>query len=255
MSIDKGFYVFGAIYTAFLIIEVFYARFSGKKLYYWKDFLLNILLGLLGVANRFLTKSLWLALWMFLYKFAPFTIPQTLGSWVLLFLCNEFIYYWFHRLSHERRWLWAIHVNHHSSEYINFSTAARIPYFNFILHNIFWIPLVLIGFHPLMIFAVETISFLFAFLQHTEMIRSYGFLDAVLNFPSHHRVHHASNKEYIDKNYGNVLIIYDRLFGTFREEDPQIHIRYGITKNINSFNPVKVIFHEWVDIFKGKARQ
>ena len=167
-----------------------------------------------------------------------------------MFFLNEFVYYWFHRLSHENRFLWAVHVNHHSSEKLNFTTAARVPFFNLILHNLFWIPLLFAGFNPMMIFAVENIGFLFSFIQHTQIIKKIPYLDFVLNTPSHHRVHHSSNIEYLNKNYGNVLIIFDRIFGTFKKEQDDIEIKYGISKNIHSYNPLKVIFHEWAGIFK-----
>ena len=162
------------------------------------------------------------------------------------------MYYWFHRFSHENKFLWAVHVNHHSSEKLNFTTAARVPFFNLILHNLFWIPLLFAGFNPLMIFAVENINFLFAFIQHTQIIKKIPYLDFIFNTPSHHRVHHSANKEYLNKNYGSTLIIFDRIFGTFKEEKDDIIIKYGISKNINTYNPLKVIFHEWINIFKQK---
>jgi len=249
MSINHSFYIFLVIFLLAISLEAIYGYYSDRKLYNVKDSLVNVFLGASGILNRALTKGLWLALWIYLYQFAVIKIPENAWTWVLLFFCNEFVYYWFHRLSHENRLLWAIHVNHHSSEYLNFTTAARIPFFNLILHNLFWIPLLLVGFDPVMIFAVENIGFLFAFVQHTQVIRNIPYLDFILNTPSHHRVHHSTNHEYINKNYGNVLIIFDRIFGTFKEEQDDIVIRYGISKNINTFNPVKVIFHEWIDIY------
>jgi len=250
MSINQSLYIFAIIFVLAISLEAVYGYYSGRKLYSIKDSLVNVFLGASGVLNRALTKGLWLALWIYLYQFSILKIPENAWTWIFLFFCNEFIYYWFHRLSHENRLLWAIHVNHHSSEYLNFTTAARIPFFNLILHNLFWIPLLIVGFDPVMIFAVENIGFLFAFVQHTQVIRNIPYLDYILNTPSHHRVHHSANQEYINKNYGNVLIIFDRIFGTFKEEQEDIVIKYGISKNINSYNPVKVIFHEWIDIFR-----
>lgn len=250
-SVSNSFYIFLGVFIISISIEMIYTIRKKLNLYNLKDSLINLMFGFLGVINRALTKGLWFALWSYLYQFAPIQLPETLTTYVLLFIMNELVYYWFHRLSHEQRLLWAVHVNHHSSEYLNFTTAARIPFFNLILHNLFWIPLLFLGFNPMMIFAVETIGFLFAFIQHSQMIKNFGFLDLVLNSPAHHRIHHASNAEYLNKNYGNVLIIFDRIFGTFQNEIKDVNIKYGLTKNVKSYNPFKLIFHEWLDIFKS----
>ena len=252
MGINISFIVFLCIYIAAIIIEALYSYRSQKKLYSFKDSFVNIFLGIVGVLNRLLTKGAWLALWIYLYQFSFFKISESIWSWLLLFCLNEFVYYWFHRFSHENKYLWAIHVNHHSSEKLNFTTAARLPFFNLILHNIFWIPLLFIGFNPMMIFTVENLGFLFTFIQHTQLIKKIPYVDYIFNTPSHHRVHHASNLEYVNKNYGNIFIIFDRIFGTFTEEDDNVMIRYGISKNIKTYNPLKVIFHEWIDIIKQK---
>jgi len=251
IHINKSFYIFLSIFVLAIIIEVLYDIKKKTNFYSFKDTLINIFFGFSGVTMRTLTMGIWLIFWSYLYQYAPIKLPENIYVYVLLFFMNEFVYYWFHRLSHEKRILWAIHVNHHSSEYLNFTTAARIPFFNLLLHNIFWIPLLFLGFSPIMIFSVETIGFLFAFIQHTQIIKNFGIFDYVLNSPSHHRVHHSSNNEYLNKNYGNVIIIFDRIFGTFQSEKPDIKIRYGLINNIKTFNPIKVIFHEWVSIFRS----
>lgn len=253
MNVTVTFYIFLGVYLTAITLEVIHSLRSKKGLYDVKDTLVNVSLGVLAVATRAVTMSGWLALWVYLYQFSWVKIPQTIWSWVLLFLLNEFVYYWFHRLSHTTKFMWAVHVNHHSSEKLNFTTAARVPFFNLILHNLFWIPLLFIGFHPLMIFTVENVSFLFAFFQHTQTIKKIPFVEFFLNTPSHHRVHHSSNEEYLNKNYGNTLIIFDRLFGTFKEEKVGVPIKYGITNNIKSYNLFKVIFHEWLNLFKNNA--
>ena len=253
MTIALSFYIFLAVYLTAITIEALYSYYTKKKLYDVKDSLVNIFLGVSGVLMRVLTKGVWLALWIYLYQFAPFKVKESFWSWLLLFLLNEFVYYWFHRFSHENKYLWAVHVNHHSSEKLNFTTAARLPFFNLILHNFFWIPLLFLGFSPMMIFTVENINFLFAFVQHTQVIKKLPYLDFVFNTPSHHRVHHSSNEEYLNKNYGSTLIIFDRMFGTFKNEKDDIVIKYGIPKNIKTYNPLKVIFHEWLNIFKQKT--
>jgi sterol desaturase/sphingolipid hydroxylase (fatty acid hydroxylase superfamily) len=254
MPVNTALYIFLGIYLAAITAESVYSHFAKRELYSFRDSIVNFFLGASAIAIRALTKGVSLALWFYLYRFSFFKIPANIWSWTVLFLLNELVYYWFHRLSHENKILWAVHVNHHSSEKLNFSTAARVPFFNFILHNIFWIPLLFAGFDPAMIFAVESIGFLFAFFQHTQVIKKIPFVGFILNTPSHHRVHHASNIEYQNKNYGNVLIIFDRIFGTFKKETPDVKIKYGINENIKSYNPVKVIFHEWSDLFTKRKR-
>lgn len=253
MNLYSVVYIFLVIYFAAISIESLYSYYHMKGFYDFRDTLVNLSLGALAILLRVLTKGLWLTLWVFLYQFAPVKIAQSASSWILLFVLNEFVYYWFHRLSHENRLLWAIHVNHHSSEKMNFSNAARVPFLNILLHNIFWIPLLFVGFSPIMIFTIETIGFLFAFIQHTQVIRTLPVFDLVFNTPSHHRVHHASNPEYENKNYGNVLIIFDRLFGTFKDEERGIPAKFGLKSNIQTYNIAKVIFHEWWGILKNRA--
>ena len=254
MNLTIAAYISLGIYLGAITTEAIFSYYKDKGFYDVRDTLVNLTLGGIAILLRILTKGLWLSLWVFLYQFAPLRITESVWSWIFLFFFNEFIYYWFHRLSHENRLLWAIHVNHHSSEKMNLSNAARVPFLNIVLHNIFWIPLLFVGFSPIMIFTVETVGFLFAIIQHTQMIRRLPYFDLIFNSPSHHRVHHASNPEYINKNYGGVLIIFDRIFGTFRDEDPRIHTKFGLSKNIHTYNLVKVIFHEWLGIIKYRRR-
>lgn len=253
-NVHFSFYIFLVIYISAVTIEIFYNLRNKLNLYNIKDCLINIFFGLSTVISRTLTKGVWIAIWTFLYQYSAIKLPETVTTYFILFFMNEFVYYWFHRLSHEKRLLWAIHVNHHSSEFFNFTTAARTPILNLILHNVFWIPLLFLGFSPTMIFSVETIGFLFSFIQHTQIIKNFWIFDTILNSPSHHRVHHSSNPEYINKNYGNVLILFDRLFGTFQEELKEVQIKYGLPKNIKSYNPLIIIFHEWIEIFKEKNK-
>jgi len=240
---------FLVIIILFIISEAVYSVRKNKKLYDRQDTWVNICLGLLGVITRIGLKGVNLMLWFWVYKFAAIQIETNVYSLFILFLINEFIYYWFHRWSHTIPFLWATHVNHHSSMKMNFSVAARTPFLNAVYHVLFWLPLPLLGFHPIDILAVETISFFFAFIQHTTVIPKLGFLEWFLNTPSHHRVHHASNPEYLDKNFGNVLIIYDRLFTTFKNED--VEPVYGLIKNPTNRGLVNMIFHGWKDFFQS----
>jgi sterol desaturase/sphingolipid hydroxylase (fatty acid hydroxylase superfamily) len=249
-DMTTSFFIFIGVFVLAIILEITYSLVGHKNLYNFRDTMVNLSLGILAILTRALTIGVWLAIWSYLYQFSIIKIPENVWSWGLLFLLNEFLYYWFHRISHKNKFLWAVHVNHHSSEKLNFTTAARVPFFNLILHNIFWIPLLFLGFNPLMIFTVENISFLFAFFQHTETIKKIPYVEYLFNTPSHHRVHHSTNDKYINKNYGNTLIIFDRIFGTFKEENEVDTIKYGLVKNIKTYNLFKVIFHEWVAIYK-----
>ena len=239
---------FFVLYVIAISAEAWHSHRKNMKLYDIRDTAVSISLGAAGVTVRSLTKGAGLLFWYWLYGFSAYRFPDAGWVWILLFFLNEFVYYWFHRVSHENRFFWAVHVNHHSSEKFNFSTATRTPFFNAIYHNIFWAPLPLLGFDPAMIFSTELVGFLFAFFQHTQLVGKIRYIDYVFNTPSHHRVHHASNPEYLNKNYGNVLIVFDRMFGTFRDEDKDIRPVFGITRNVNSYNLLRVIFHEWMDM-------
>ena len=161
------------------------------------------------------------------------------------------IYYWNHRLNHESRWLWAMHVVHHSSERYNLSTALRQPVAEGLTMSVPYGLLALLGVRPSVIENARALNLIYQFWIHTEAVRSIGRLESVLNTPSHHRVHHGSNSRYLDRNHGSILIVWDRLFGTFeRESEPVV---YGLTTNIDSYNPVTIATHEWRDIARDVA--
>ncbi len=183
-----------------------------------------------------------------LYELTPLRIPAgAWWAWVALFLADDLSYYWFHRVSHESRLFWASHVVHHSSQHYNLSTALRqtwvpMTYFPFWL----WLPL--LGFAPWMVLLAQSWSLIYQFFLHTERVgRLPRPLEAVLNTPSHHRVHHGANEVYLDRNYGGILIVWDRLFGSFEPEGERV--RYGLTTNIETFHPVRVAFHEYVALW------
>lgn len=182
-----------------------------------------------------------------LYMVAPVHLSATNPwTWVALFVLEDLCFYVYHRTHHTVRVLWASHVVHHSSEHYNLSTALRQPWTPF-TGLPFWLPLALFGFAPWMILLQQSISLLYQFFLHTERVgKLWAPIEFIMNTPSHHRVHHGSNQRYLDRNYGGILIIWDRLFGTFEAEGERA--TYGLTKNINSFNPVTVAFHEWVAI-------
>lgn len=198
-------------------------------------------------------KLVVVAIYSGIYELTPLRIPSdTWWAWVLLFFADDFAYYWFHRISHEVRVFWASHVVHHSSQHYNLSTALRqtwVPMTSFP----FWIPLAVIGIKPWMIVLEQSISLTYQFFIHTERVRRLPRpIELIFNTPSHHRAHHGSNAVYLDRNYGGILIVWDRLLGTFQAETEAV--RYGLTKNIATHNPARVAFHEYAAIVRDVAR-
>lgn len=242
-------------FVALLLIELAWSRRHPEvKGYATKDTLASLSMGLLNVAINGGTKLLSLAFFLFLYEHRLVDVVAMLGgwSWVLLFLVEDHSYYWFHRIHHEVRLLWACHVNHHSSQHYNLSTALRQPLLTPVTGPMFWAPLPLLGFPPHMILTAQAISLLYQFWLHTEAIDRLGWFEEIFNTPSHHRVHHGKNVAYLDKNHGGILIVWDRLFGTFqREREP---VLYGLTKDIDTFNPLRIGFHEFAAIGRDVAR-
>jgi len=173
-------------------------------------------------------------------------------AWAAVLLLDDFSYYWYHRAHHEIRVLWASHVVHHSSQQYNLSTALRqtwTPYTGLL----FWIWMPLVGFHPLMILTSQSVNLIYQFWIHTERIdRLHPAFEYVFNTPSHHRVHHGSQSQYLDRNYGGILIVFDRWFGTFEPEGERV--RYGLTTNIATYNPLRVAFHEYGAIWRDLRR-
>ncbi|RYF78707.1 MAG: sterol desaturase family protein, partial [Cytophagaceae bacterium] len=220
-----------------------------------KDSASSITMGIGSVIVGFVGKALALAAYTLVYQFRLFTIDMAqVWPWVVLFFAEDFSYYWFHRISHGSRWFWASHVVHHSSQKYNLSTAVRQTWTGTITGSfIFWLWLPLIGFSPLAIMTMQSISLLYQFWIHTELINRFPApIEWLFNTPSHHRVHHGSDLVYLDKNHAGVLIIWDRLFGTFEPE--QHRPTYGLTKNVGSYNPIRIAFHEWGDMANDVRR-
>jgi sterol desaturase/sphingolipid hydroxylase (fatty acid hydroxylase superfamily) len=237
-----------------LLMEAAAGALMQRDIYEMKDAAASICMGLGSLALGLLDKALQFSILTFLHRFAIFHIGFQWWAWLLLFFCDEFSYYWFHRVSHECRLFWASHVVHHSSQRYNLSTALRQTWTGNFMSFIFWLWLPILGFAPVMILTMKAISLLYQFWIHTELVRSLGPLEAVFNTPSHHRVHHGSNPRYIDRNHGGTLIIWDKLFGTFEPEDPADPVRYGLTKNIHTYNPMRIAFQEWAGMFRDAWR-
>lgn len=243
-------------FVALIVIELFVGKFRQSARYEVRDTAASLLMGIGNVAVGLLTGAVTFAATVWVYDHRIWTIPPVWWAFVIIFFAEDFCYYWFHRWGHEVRWLWAAHINHHSSQHYNLSTALRQTWTGFLGGGwLVWLPLAFLGFHPLLIVFQKGISLVYQFWIHTEVIKRMGPLEWVLNTPSHHRVHHATNLKYLDKNYAGILIIWDRMFGTFQEEDPNEPCEYGILKYLGTFNPIKIAFHEWVgiakDVFRG----
>jgi sterol desaturase/sphingolipid hydroxylase (fatty acid hydroxylase superfamily) len=231
-----------------VIIEVILTVKVKLKEYDFKDSSTSILMGLGNVFLGVIAKAMVLSIFLFLYKYRIFTISFAWWSWILLLFVEDLTYYWFHRISHESRIFWASHVVHHSSKKYNLSTALRQTWSGGFYTFVFWLPLVLIGFHPAMVLVQMSISLIYQYWIHTEMIKKMPkWFEAVFNTPSHHRVHHATNPQYLDRNHAGIFIIWDRLFGTFELEVEKPV--YGLVKNIETYNPLKIAFNEWYQMF------
>ena len=233
-----------------LFIEILVDSREKTRAYETKDAITSISMGLGNVILGLISKILVFGVFIYLYdNLRLFTIPFVWWSWLLILFVDDFAYYWFHRISHESRFFWASHVVHHSSQKYNLSTALRQTWSGGFLAFVFWLPLPVLGFHPVMILAQMSISLIYQYWIHTEFIKKMpSWFEAVFNTPSHHRVHHAINPQYLDRNHAGIFIFWDKWFGSFEPEVEKP--TYGLVKNISSFNPLIVAFHEWIDLFK-----
>lgn len=240
------------IMFSFVLIEFLIGRKQNKNLYSGKDFLASLSIGIGNlILNGFMKIGMFMV-FVFFYNLTPLRIPHTWWSYVLCLVVLDFCRYWAHRIAHEQRFWWSTHVVHHSSEHYNLSVSFRLSWTQN-LKIVFFLPVILLGFNPLVFFIVHQIEVLYQFWIHTELIRKLPApIEYIFTTPSHHRVHHSVNEKYIDKNYGSTFIIWDRMFGTFVEESEQAV--YGITKPVNSFNPFYLVFHEWIEVGKDIFR-
>jgi sterol desaturase/sphingolipid hydroxylase (fatty acid hydroxylase superfamily) len=215
------------VFIALIIIEVVINAKKNLNLYKFKDSTANITMGLGSVVIGLLTKTFAFFVFLWIYQFRLFEIPNTWWMWGLLLLADDVTFYWYHRLAHQIRFFWAAHVQHHSSEHMNFSVALRQSWGEPFIKFLFWIWLPFIGFNPVYILIMQAISLVYQFFPHTKLIGKLGPIEWIFNTPSHHRVHHATQVQYLDKNHAGILIIWDRMFGTFMYGDPN-EIQYGL---------------------------
>lgn len=239
-----------------ILIELFIIRFfKGRGDYETRDTMTSLMMGVGNVVSGLLLGFVAFGVLMWTWEFRIYDFGTSWWAIALCFVLDDLRYYWYHRIAHRCRWVWAEHVTHHSSQHYNLSTALRQSWTStFTGMFILRIPLALIGFHPVLLLFVGGLNLVYQFWIHTETIgKMWKPIELIFNTPSHHRVHHATNPRYLDANYAGTLIIWDRLFGSFVPELDEDMPRYGIVRNIGTFNPVKVAIHEWIDMFRDAA--
>ena len=252
LSINEVYAIGAPIVLLIIFFEVIFSSFNNKNLYKKEDTLCTVGLLTGNILMVFILKGATLALHFYLYQFKLFNISEILpiwALWILTFVMIDFVFYFYHRISHRVNFLWAIHMSHHSSEEMNFAVSFRQAWFGPVSKIPFFMTLPLLGFDPTIIAVAGVISTLWGIVGHTQIIGNLGPLEWIFNTPSHHRVHHGANPQYIDKNYGNLFIIWDRIFGTFEPEDEPV--KFGLVRNVNTFNPTKITFMGWIDIFNN----
>jgi len=239
-------------FIALIAAEAAYFRWVLHKDYGWRATLSNVVVALGRLATEGALAAVVLAVYFTAYSLRPFDIPMDNWiSWVALFFAVDFAYYWLHRMSHEIRWMWAQHAVHHSARQLTLSVAYRLGWTSLVAGPwLFLVPVCWIGFDPLSVGLMFAANLIYQFWLHTETVPRLGVLEAVFNTPSHHRVHHGVNPEYLDRNYGGVLIVWDRLFGTFAQESAGTDIEYGLVHQIDTLNPLKIVLSEWVSLFR-----
>lgn len=239
------------LFALLIALEAFYSHWNGSDEYRErKDTWTNIFIGFMSVVWGAIFGLVTGTIYIYFYSIAPFKFPaEAWWTWVILFFVDDFAYYWFHRISHESRFFWNFHVVHHSSEHYNLSVAVRQSWFSGVAHWMFYAPVMLLGFAPWMFALTHGFNLIYQFWIHTRFVNRLGWLEFILNTPSHHRVHHGVNEAYLDKNYAGVLIIWDRMFGSFVEEAEEP--KYGILKAVESFNPLWINTHGWFELAEG----
>lgn len=241
-------------FFVFLGLEYWLAsRKSGKKLFHYESSIANLSVGIgERLLNLFITGSFY-GLYYYIYEhFSLFNIPNHWSVWILLLLATDFVWYWYHRLGHEINLFWGAHIVHHQSEEFNYTVSARITTLQAIVRNVFWCLLPWAGFHPAMVIAILVVHGTYSFFTHTQVIGKLGWIEKILITPSHHGVHHASNEKYINKNYGDIFVFWDKLFGTFQKEEEKPV--YGLTHPLKSSSFLWQHFHYYAELWEACRR-
>jgi sterol desaturase/sphingolipid hydroxylase (fatty acid hydroxylase superfamily) len=245
-----------AIVLGAIALEIGWYLLAQRRSYPWREMFASLGSYGLRIPAKLLRPVIVGPLSLFLWSHRLVTVPlHSVWGLALLFLGEELAYYWMHRASHEIRWMWASHVVHHTPERIHLASAFRLGATELLSGTwLFHLPLYLLGLNPLAVHGMSAVNLFYQFWLHTDLVGRLGPLEWLFNTPSHHRVHHASNAEYLDRNYGGILIVWDRLLGTFAEERPQTRITYGLVHPLGSLNPVRIALHEWLAIARDVGR-
>lgn len=247
MNEDKNLWIAAAIVFFVLGLEYLFARSKGKKIFRFENTISNLLMGVFDrIAGIFMVPLIFMY-YQFLYDYIRiFSIPNTIAWFLFAVLLSDFIWYFYHKSGHRINLFWGAHIIHHQSEDYNYTVALNLTPFQVFVRVVFWSLMPIIGFTPEIVLGTHLVIGLYQFLLHTTLIPKLGVVEYLFVTPSHHRVHHGSNEEYLDKNYGGVLIIWDRIFGTFAEEKDEVV--YGITKDINSRDFLTSVFHYYKNL-------
>lgn len=238
-------------FFVFLYLEYRIAvRLNKKTIYKYESSVANLSIGIAErLLNLFISASFYSLFFWIYTNYALFSIPNIWWVWILLILVTDLVWYWYHRLGHEVNLLWAAHIVHHQSEEFNFTVSARITVFQALIRNLFWCVIPLLGFHPAMVITILVVHGGYSFFTHTQLVKSLGWLDHILVSPSIHGVHHASDEKYLDKNYGDVFVFWDKLFGTFQREEEAP--TYGLTHPVKSYSFLWQHFHYYLEIIEA----
>ncbi|HEX3487165.1 MAG TPA: sterol desaturase family protein [Micropepsaceae bacterium] len=239
------------VFLVLIAVEFLWYRWRRTQGYDLKESAASLVIAVGRRLTRMGSSVLLLPVFLWVYDHRLFTIPiNNVGSVLGLFLIVEFFYYWFHRFSHTVRWMWASHSVHHSSTKMNLSAAYRVGFTDLFSGDwIFFLMPMWLGFNPVAVLAALGANLTYQILLHTEVIGSLGPLEWIFNTPAHHRVHHAKNESCLDKNFGGILIVYDRLFGTFAKAPENEPLQYGLAQKSPSVNPLRIAFGEWLSMF------
>jgi sterol desaturase/sphingolipid hydroxylase (fatty acid hydroxylase superfamily) len=247
------------LYIIVIGIELLLSNIRKQDTYIWKDTWQNIYLMLLNSGIDLLFRAVYIGIILsFFFSLSLGSIANPWIYWPVLILFEDLMYYWLHRVDHHCRLFWATHVTHHSSGKFNLTVGFRSSVMEPLYRFVYFIPLALCGFQPVDIAFVYSLTQIWGILVHTERVKKLGWLEYILVTPSHHRVHHASNPKYLDRNMGMFLIIWDKMFGTFQPElPPEAYqpIKYGLTTPMEKDTPVTILFHEWNNIGRDLKRK
>jgi sterol desaturase/sphingolipid hydroxylase (fatty acid hydroxylase superfamily) len=236
------------IYVVLIGLEIIVSNIRKQPAYTVKDTLTNVYLSAINGGIDLTFRVIYLAVLAWCYEAKVVEIEQVALYWGLLLLLEDFAFYWLHRIDHFVRVFWAVHITHHSSQHFNLSVGFRSSVFQPLYRFVYFIPIAMLGFRPEDIMFMYSATQIYGILIHTNHIGKLGWLEIIMATPSHHRVHHGANPLYLDKNMGMIFIFWDKFFGTFQQELEEEPVRYGLTTNLTSNHPVKVVFHEWQQI-------